>query len=59
VAEGWKLVPVEPTDEWCRELAKKAYGSGFVGEKTTLRFCGNVIRDVLAAAPTQQQEGGK
>lgn len=44
-------VPKEPTEQWCVRLARKSYGAGFTAEKTTLKFCATLIRDVLATAP--------
>lgn len=42
----------EITEEWCRNLAAKGYGSGYRMEKTILKHCRRMIEEVLAAAPT-------
>ena len=48
---GMMMVPKEPTEQWCARLARKSYGAGFTAEKTTLKFCATLIRDVLSTAP--------
>ncbi|MBP6954508.1 MAG: hypothetical protein KBC45_08805 [Pseudomonas sp.] len=53
IPKGFKLVPVEPTDEMIMAfITKKAIG--FSDEYPSVRFGGN-YRDMLAAAPTPPQ----
>ena len=43
VVQGWKLVPVEPTDEWISAVSDRGMRIGSLE---------SAIRDMLAAAPT-------
>lgn len=52
VAEGWKLVPVELTDE----MRQAAYDA-FIAQSKKRNGLVEAYRAALAAAPTQQQEG--
>jgi len=51
VLSGYVAVPAEPTEQWCKRLSEKSYGTGYVSDKARLKFCENVIRDVLSTAP--------
>lgn len=48
-AQGWRLVPVEPTPEMARELL--VYEAGSELDPSDLRLAGEVWQRTLAAAP--------
>ncbi|NKF57509.1 hypothetical protein GO299_04718 [Ralstonia solanacearum] len=68
VAEGWQLVPKEPTQEMIDAMGESVYGyprSQAIewAKEEKFESCAHVgaeaYRAAIAAAPTQQQEGGK